>query len=265
MHRVRNPKGDVSRTIHMRLWIAGVLLCASTAHADHGHGANHGGPSGFGAGVSMVAASFDTMLYTGNYQGIVPSLTWSNERFGLGTTVPFYRLEKNGAELYGVGDIVVHGHVTLYAHHPVHAGIVAALSVPVGNGSRGIGMGHPMLMPALFGTWMHGRFSATATAGYSRAIAGDTDHDHGMWPIVEPMNVSEVTWSAGGDYMITHAVTAGLHLSGGVPVGNGDHRLISAARVAWGHGRLSTGGELQVGLVGDPFNLRAVISTALTF
>jgi hypothetical protein len=250
----------------MRLWIAGtLLLSAGSARADHGHGIEQGGASAFGAGVAVVAASFDTMFYAGNYQGVIPSLHWSNERFATGASVAMYRLEENGAEFYGFGDVVVHGQATLVRAHPIHAGVIAAVSAPVGDELRGMGMGHPMVMPALFGMWMHDRVVAVATAGYSRAIGGDTDHDHGLWPLVEPMNLSELTWSAGGDYALARTLHAGARLSGGIPIGNGDNRVVGALRVAWASGRFATGAELQAGVAGDPFTLRGVVSTALTF
>jgi hypothetical protein len=251
--------------MYMRSWIAGLLLTAGSAQADHVHAIDPVGASGFGAGVTMLAASFDTMFYAGNYQGIVPAATWSNERFGAVINVALYRLEENGAQFYGFGDLVAHGRATLVDNHEVAAGIVAAVSAPIGDELRGLGMGHPMAMPAGFVTWTIDRIALSSTAGYSRAIGGDTDHDHGMWPIVEPMNLSELTWSAAGEYAISRAVHGGMRLAGGVPIGNGDHRVIGALRLAWANGRFTTGGELQVGLVGDPFTLRGVVSTALSF
>jgi hypothetical protein len=252
--------------MYMRFWIAGTLLLSSgSARADHGHGVEHGGASAFGAHMTMVAASFDTMLYVGNYQGVIPSLHWSNETFAAGASVALYRLEENGAEFYGFGDAVAHGQATLVRAGAIHAGAIAAVSAPVGDELRGMGMGHPMLMPALFGMWMHDRVMATATAGYSRAIGGDTDHDHGMWPLVEPMNLSELTWSAAGDYSITRRVQAGARVSGGVPIGSGDNRVIAAVRVGWASGHFTSAGELQAGLVGDPFTIRGVLTTGWSF
>jgi hypothetical protein len=86
-----------------------------------------------------------------------------------------------------------------------------------------------------------------------------------MWPLVEPMNMVEFTWSAGGDVALSDTVHTGARLSGGVPIGNGDNRIIGALRVAWGQGRFSTAAELQAGIAGDPFNVRGVVSTALSF
>jgi hypothetical protein len=252
--------------MYMRLWIAGALLLSTgSARADHDHSVHHGGESAFGAGVAMIAASFDTMFYAGNYQGIVPAVSWSNERFGAGVNIALYRLEENGARFYGFGDLVAHAQATLVGNHQLATGVIASVSAPIGDERRGLGMGHPMLMPAAFVTWTIDRVALSATAGYSRAIGGDTDHDHGMWPIVEPMNLSELTWSASGDYAISRSVHAGARLSGGVPIGNGDHRIVGAARVAWASGRFTSGGELQAGLAGDPFTLRGVVSTAVSF
>jgi hypothetical protein len=250
----------------VRFWIScSLLLSAGTARADHAHTVETG-RSAFGAGVAVVAASFDTTLYSGNYEGIVPSLHWSNERFAAGTSVALYRLEKNGVGFYGTGDAVVHGQARIVGDHTARVGVVAAVSVPIRNNElRGMSMDHPMLMPALFGAYVIDRVELSATAGYSRAIGSSTDHDHGMWPLVEPMNMQELTWSAAGRYAITPAIETGARLSGGVPIGNGDHRLVGAILVGWKSRRLTTAAELQAGLAGDPFILRGVVSTTLTF
>ncbi len=250
----------------MRPWITALLLLsASSARADHAHAIDHDRAHAFGASVTMIAATYDIMLYAGSYQGIVPAVTWANQRFAAGASAAVYRLEKNGALIHGFGDVVVHGQAMLAGDHHARAGVIVAVSAPVGNEQRGFGMGHPMAMPALYGSGHVGRIAFAATAGYSRAIAGSTDHDHGMWPIVEPMNPSELTWSAASDVAITRELHGGVRFSGGVPIGDGDHRAVGALRAGWGRGRFSTAAELQAGLVGDPFTVRGVLSTALAF
>lgn len=250
------------------LWIAALLLSAGSARADHVHTMEHqgeGGGNAFGAGITMLAASFDTMLYGGNYQGILPAFQWSNDRFGAGVSAALYRIEENGALHYGPGDIVAHGQVALLREHHSSAGVIAAVSAPTGDERFGLGMGHPMAMPALFGVIGLDRLALSATAGYSRAIAGIGGHDHGMWPIVEPMNLQELTWSAAGEFAITPAVHGAARFSGGIPIGNGDNRVVGALRASWATGRVTSAAELQAGLAGDPFNLRGVVSTALSF
>ena len=87
-----------------------------------------------------------------------------------------------------------------------------------------------------------------------------------MAPLVEPMNMSELTWSAGGAVALGGGVQVGSRLSGGVPVAlSGQDRLIGSLRAAWGGYGVDTAAELQLGLAGDPFNIRAVLSTALRF
>jgi hypothetical protein len=79
-----------------------------------------------------------------------------------------------------------------------------------------------------------------------------------MWP-------SEVSWSAGADVRLGHAVSAGARSAGGVPLGSGDVRAMVAGRVAWQASRVETALELQAGVAGDPFTVRGVVSTALSF
>jgi hypothetical protein len=81
------------------------------------------------------------------------------------------------------------------------------------------------------------------------------------------MNMSEITWGGGGDVAVADDVRVGARVSGGVPVGAlpGHERVEGAVRVAWGKGRVDTAAELQAGLVGDPFTVRGVVSTALRF
>lgn len=249
----------------MRLVSLAIVCWAGAARAQHHHEVDTE-ETNFAAGVTMVAATFDTLLYEGNYQGVMPSVRWANDRFGAGASAAAYRLEENGATFYGFGDVVVHGHAMIVGDEQARAGVIASVSAPVGDDRRGLGMGHVMLMPALFGSWTIDRVALAATAGYSRAIGGSSEHDHGMWPLVEPMNISEVTWSAGGAVAVSPAVQIGARMSGGIPiVFSGDDRLVAALRVSWSTGRFQTAGELQAGIVGDPFIIRGVVSTALSF
>ncbi len=249
-----------------------LLLATRVVHADHDHMAMaaHGddSPSTFDASVSLLAASFSTTFYAGDYEGVTPAFGWSMGRFAAGASLPYYRLYENGLQTYGVGDFVAHGQATLLESRDVQLGALFGVSVPTGNSDIGLGMGHVMLMPAGWGAWRHDAVVVTATLGYSRAIVdASSHHDHGMWPLVEPMNMSEITWSGAGEVAIGEGVRAGARLSGGVPVGAlpGSDRVIAAARVAWGTGRVDTAAEIQAGLAGDPFTLRGVVSTALRF
>jgi hypothetical protein len=252
-----------------RIVLAVLGLTASQALADH-HGMVMGGePHGsvIGTSVSLLAASFATPDFAGDYEGVIPSVSWSTPRFAVGANVPLYRLQENGRELYGPGDVVVHGQGTFIEAGELHAGALVAVSAPTGDGQAGTGMGHAMAMPALWTAWSHERLTLAGSAGYSRALVDSmTHHDHGPWPLVEPMNMSEISWSASGDIALAHGTHAGARVSGGVPVGAaGTDRVVGAVRVAWGSGAVDTAAELQAGLAGDPFTIRGVVETALHF
>ena len=65
---------------------------------------------------------------------------------------------------------------------------------------------------------------------------------------------------------MTPTITTGVRAAGGLPTGDGGSaRAIAAGRVAWRKGRIDSAFEVQAGLVGDPFNVRGVASTMLSF
>lgn len=261
---------------HIACAIAVGCLASAAAHADH-HGMTM--PAGDGssddstyqASVAVLAATFspapsENMFYGGDYEGVVPAVGWAWGRFSAGAAWSYYRLIKNGARELGVGDLGAHGQVTLVSGDDGEAGLAFAASAPTGDEIAGLGMGHPMLMPAAWGVWHHAGIALGGSFGYSRALTGE-GHAHGMAPIVDPMNMSELTWSATADVPIAGGVRAGGRLTGGVPVGSmmGTDRLIGVLRVAWREGRVDTAGEVQFGLDGDPFNVRGVLETSLRF
>ncbi len=248
-------------------------LAPAVARADHHEMAmpSDDGSLSYDVSVSVVAASFSPsgaadMPYGGDYQGVATSASVSVDRYAAGASWAYYRLLRNGLEQYGVGDLVAHGQVMLYRDDELQAGLIAAVSAPTGDEITGFGMGHTMLMPAAWGTWHRDRLILTGSAGYSRALSMG-GHVHGMAPIVDPMNMSEITWSGSGDVAIGDGVRAGVRLTGGIPVAvtMGTDRVVGAIRVAWGEGRVNTAAELQAGLAGDPFNIRGVVQTSLRF
>lgn len=246
-----------------------ILLPSAPAFAQHDHAHDDHDvtePAAFGAGVALVAATFDTMLYAGNYEGILPSVRWSNARFAAIASTGLYRVYKNGAATYDVGDVSLHGQASIVRRDTFDVGALAGISLPTGSASHGTGMGHVMLMPGVYAAWTVDRVKLAASVGYSRALGGKSDHDHGAWPLVSPMLMSEISWTAGADLIVTPAITAGLRSAGGLPAGDGGNpRVLGAGRVAWRAGRVDTGFELQAGLVGDPFTMRGVVSTMLSF
>jgi len=250
------------------LLVAG-LLVSRQGRADHDQHIplSAEDPPSFGASVSLIAARFDTMLYGGDYQGVIPAMSWSRGRIELSAGLPLYRVQKNGRVVLGLGDAVA---VARYAlvQRPWRAGVGLALSAPTGDRGDGLGMGHAMVMPAAWATRASGPFTAGASVGYGRAIAAGSGHDHGAWPLVDPMTLQEVTWAASGELALVRSrrVRIGARVSGAIPFGaTGDPRVIGATRIGWTAGRVNTGFELQVGLAGDPFTVRGVVETMLAF
>jgi len=240
---------------------------AGIARADHDMASmseNHG-DSEVSLGLSVEAAEFDTMFYVGSYQGVAPTLGWMHGRFGTSATISLYHLTANGLSHYGAGDAALGGSATLLDGDAVHAGLALHVMLPTGSELDNLGMGHVMAMPSAWGSWHDASLHVAASAGYGRAMVGLGGHNHGPAPLVDPMNLQELTWSAAADLDLGHGVQLGGRTRGALPIGTGQIRVIGGGRVAWGTPRVSTGLELQVGLVGDPFTVRGVVDTALRF
>lgn len=276
MHGIHQP--EVGRAALRLAALVGWLvpLVPGVARADHDHhtapGANHAGHAGhedapeFSAGLAVVAAEFETRLYVGSYQGITPSLSWMRGRFGASAMIGLYHITGNGLSRYGPGDAMATGHATVVATEAVQAGVALHVMCPTGSRTANLGMGHVMAMPSLWATWRMQRVTLRAGTGYGRALTTlDEDHEHGLAPLVDPMNMQELIWNAGVDVDVGHGLRIGGRTAGGVPIGSGVTRAAAGGRLAWGTPRLSTALEVQVGVAGDPFTVRGVLDTALRF
>jgi len=242
------------------------LRAPVAAWADHAMGGHDHASTELSAGLAIEAASYDNALFTGTYQGLTPSLGWMRGRFGASATISLYHVDENGRSVYGLGDAMLAGHVVVIARDTVQAGAALHVMFPTGSPDDSLGMGHTMAMPSLWASWRATRLTLTASAGYGRALATmGAGHRHGAGPLVDPMNVEEVTWSAGAELALGHGLRLGGRATGALPIGDGQARAITGGRVAWGTPRISTGVELQVGLVGDPFTVRGIVDTALRF
>jgi len=277
MYRLHQPEVALGRTADIRRWIGVAALVGSfalqgsgVAFADHemAMSEHHQDDSSeISVGVSMEAAEFNTMVEVGSYQAIVPSLGWMRGRFGASATVGLYHLDENGLSVYGLGDTMIAGHATVVATEAAMAGVALHVMAPTGSELENLGMGHVMVMPSLWGAWRSHPLTIVASAGYGRAMTalGSGHHDHGLAPLVDPMNLQELTWSASADLDVGHGVQVGGRTLGGVPIGTGHLRAIGGGRVAWGTPRITTAFELQLGIAGDPFTIRGVVDTALRF
>ena len=245
------------------------VVAPGVARAEHDHGGGHHQPvepvSSFGAGVGLVAARYDTKVYVGDYQGILPAVSWTRGRFGASASVGAYRLVENGLTRYGMSDVVLTAQATLVEGRGAMLGIAVPVSLPVGDHVTGFGMGHVMVMPAVWASGAVRRVRVGGSVGYGRAIGGEADHDHGSWPIVDPMNLQEITWTANAYLPLASGLQAGVKMSGGVPIGDGRNRVTGGVRVIWTQSTVETAFEVQAGFAGDPFILRGLLESAVHF
>ena len=251
-----------------------VVLASATARADHdmamGATESSSTSSTFDAHVALEVASYspslaDSMFYSGNYQGLLVGGDWSMGRWAAGASWAAYRLLRNGVEAYGVGDLMLDGAVALLARADLQAGVMLDVMAPTGNEEQGFGMGAAMLMPAVWGAWHRGRLVVRASTGYTRALTSIAI-SHGILPTVDPMNMQELSWSAGAEVAVVAKLRVGARLAGGVPIDYvGSDRVIGALRVVGVMGRFEWAGEIQGGLAGDPFNVRGVLTTSMRF
>lgn len=254
----------------VRLGVIAALMAPAVVRAEHDHGEvprQTTGEHPFAASVGLVAARYETMLFVGDYQGVIPGLRWTRGRITASAQLGMYRVVENGRSVYGVGDVVATGQAALVPLRHGAAGVALAVSAPTGNHETGLGMGHPMVMPSVWASIAVDRVTLAGSAGFGRAFGGAADHaGHGSWPIVDPMSRTELTGGATVSIAVTPELHAGARATGAVPIGDGVARLIGGLRAGWAaSSRVETTVELQAGLAGDPFTVRGVVATSLNF
>jgi hypothetical protein len=255
----------------VRLAGAIVALLSSSAYADHDH--HHHAPAGESssvtASVGAIAASYDSRLYEGDYQGGSLGLAWARGRFEVAVRGLAYQIDRNGKTYRGFGDTMVHGTARLWERGGLSAGAHSMIMAPTGEAMTGLGMGHWMLMPAAWASYTHDIVTLGGSLGYARGVGGEDAHaEHGgggAWPLVEPMSFSEITYDATAMISVASSLSLGARVLGAMPLADDDMRTIGGARISWRIGRIETLAELQAGLTGDPVKLRGLVSTSMTF
>jgi hypothetical protein len=247
-------------------------------HGDHGDHGGHGDPGGRAAApdaeplgltvtAGVVAATYRGTLYEGDYEGALAGAAFARGRYEASASMTGYRIVRNGRAATGLGDLMVHGSASLLARGPVSAGAHLMLMAPTGADQTGLGMGHFMLMPALWSAYAAGAARASASVGYARVLGDAGAHaEHGAaWPLVDPMAASELTLEVAGTLALARALAAGALLRGALPLEGSDARLLAGLRVAWRAGRVEVAAEGQAGVLGAPVRVRGLLSTSLSF
>lgn len=259
------------------------LLAPSGSHAQtcHPPSLRDQVDSGFHVGFVTVAATFsDTQR--GDYQGVIPTLGWHYEWLTAELALPWYRLETDGQENVGLGDLAADVRVALYR---APSGIVAlgpelAASFPTGDADEGLGMGHVMLMPGVWGRFELDQLSIIAQLAWGRALAESGahaqhsgHHEHGVAttpapapsPRVNPMNMSEFEHALGIRYAVHPNVAFTARWLGAIPLEDGGfERQTVGPGLQLSAGALDASIEAQVPVVGDPFDVRFTIAFGAT-
>jgi hypothetical protein len=250
--------------------LASLTTLARTARAEHEHG-GHPEPDAASlaitATIGTLAAAYDSMFFAGDYQGVAGALGVSRRSFAMSAAISGYRLTRNGKLERGAGDLLVHAQLRLARRGDVSLGSALGVMLPTGDSGAGLGMGHPMIMPAVFATWTPDRASLTVSASYCRGVGDESVHARhgGVWPLVDPMNYQEVAFGVAASYALAQVLSAGVRITGAAPIGDGTSRLTGGVRVTWTEGRVETSFELAGGFVGDPYSVRGVLTTSLRF
>jgi hypothetical protein len=108
--RVRDGKPAIRDAVVIVLVVA-----AATAHAEHDHSHHHGQVASedavdqsFKASIGVLAATYRSPLYEGDYQGGTLGAAYARGRFEVGVLATGYQIDRNGKTYRGVGDVMVH-------------------------------------------------------------------------------------------------------------------------------------------------------------
>jgi hypothetical protein len=211
--------------------------------------------------VRGEAATVDAMI-TGHYEGVTLAGGWRWDRATVRVALPSYRIESEIRTLSGLGDASVDATATILRGDAIDAGLGLGLALPTGDRDDGLGMGHAMIVPAL---WTHARADRVAVDGSVLVghMLGDDPHFHHHAPgiTVNPMSPVEAGATLEVAVDLAPRWTPNLSAAIGVPLDDGGHtRAVVGAGVRWDVGRRwHVDGEILAPVVGDPFTVRATI------
>lgn len=246
-------------------------VAAQSCHATSLHEPTVGG---LHLSFTQLAATFDNEDGSnGDYQGAIVMLSWSHPLLFVELAVPGYRLAEESVEI-GLGDVSADVRLALLrsSTDDVRAGIELAASVPTGDASRGLGMGHTMLMPGLWLRLEKDRFAVLAQAGYGAALgegSHTSSHSHAHehqagsdpFPRVNPMNRSEFEHALGASFSVHPNAAVTARWQGAVALDeDGITREMVAPGLQLMADRLLASLELQLPLAGDPFDFKLLAS-----
>lgn len=256
--------------------LAAALASPARAAAQQCHPINASAwrNQGLALGVRLDAAGYRNRSYEGDFEGLALTLSFNHPRVSVGAMLPGYRLVRNGAIGYGLGDLLLSLRTPLrrWASARTSVGLGLAATIPTGSAREGLGMGHVMIMPEFWWVREMGRVQLLGSVGFGRALAGNTaSHHHGAGPapIVNPMNLAEIEASLGGYVQLNRLLWLKMTAFGAMPVGSagsaGATRIILSQGIALNVRGVELSAELQAPLAGSPFLARGVLQAAYRF
>lgn len=257
------------------LLLFAAALYAPAASADHCQppGPLPAGDLGLRLGTAFEAAAYEYGGSKGSYQGAALSAAFTRDAFRAEVIVPGYRLRRDAETFYGVGDVTGELRVRLLDvfESALRAGAGFTGIAPTGSASRDLGMGHWMVMPAVWGLFEESGVFAQVQVAYARALSEDhAEHVHHaprMRPIVRPMNASELVVSASGGYAVHELVRlqGGVYTAAPVDTTNGEGRTVASLGAALIANAFDASLEAQAPLAGDPFTFKVVAGAGVRF
>jgi hypothetical protein len=240
---------------------------------------------GFHLATSFELATYDNSRGSGSYVGVALAAAYRREWLRVRAQLPAYRLRRNQEVFHGPGDLVLAADAALLRADEDNfaSGVVLAVSLPTGDESSDLGMGHVMLMPGIWGELTRDRAFVQLQIVYGRALGSHDEHtadphaghhghaqaEHvmGPGPIVNPMNMSEITGRLGAGYRLADVLRVRAGVDAAVPVADdeGESRAIAVLGVDLLPDPFNTAIEGQLPLAGDPFTVKAVFSAGFRF
>jgi hypothetical protein len=221
--------------------------------------------------LGQETARFESPRYEGHYQGLSLGVRLANARLSAGAALSVYRIVRNGLASRGLGDLSLHSHAALLgsSRGKARAGLVLGITLPTGDATADLGMGHAMLMSGAWATARVHQLLVSSQITYGKALRGNNAHHHhdSFGPLVAPMSPSELGATLSASAPIYQGAT-GVRLRGGV---DGAQPILDKAATARASllvglllgDRVQTSFELKLPIVGEPSTLKLVLELSL--
>lgn len=230
-------------------------------------------PARFRATLGLQFATYDVAGERGDYEGLYAGFAYRHRWFGLEAVLPAYRLGRDTSTEYGLGDVIVTARGTALSlrEGAISLGLELPVMAPTGSADRQLGMGHAMLMPALWFALVEEPFALRTQLGYGRVFGEISDHAHhggpgvGRTPLVNPMNRKELEHALALSLGVQRHIALQARWFGAVAIGEGVTRQILGAGAIARLDPFELLVEVQVPVAGDPFVAKLVTQLALLF